>query len=184
MRNLPWPILLLCASCGPGADGDAGQAIVNSQTESGGNSVAAQLDRAALRSGALLDAGALSPVGLYRHSHEVGQDVMCVVPARKAGHFRFGMEAAFGKDVSCSGRGTARQVDDKLILNFARSSCIIVASYQGDRIVLPGALDVSCDDMCSDRGSFAGVSYPRLAATGGSALRARDLDGKALCPPD
>lgn len=138
------------------------------------------LDRAAIRAGVLADVRASSPVGLYQNRHEAGRDALCLVRDGE-GRLRFGMEAVFGENTRCSGRGTARQVADKLIFNFSRSSCLVVARYEGDKVSLPGALDVTCRDLCSNRGSFEGVSFPRTADDEASALAASNHEDAPLC---
>lgn len=171
--------LLLLAGCGQGG---------SSSSRSGGaarsgDATSASLEAAAIHSGVVTSAVSVSPVGLYSHSHEGGRDSLCILPG-EGGHFRFGMEAQFGKDTGCLGYGTARIAGDKFILNFARSACLVVASYEGDRISLPGALDVSCSDLCTERGALEGVSFPRLSKDAGSAEAARDHHGNPLCTND
>ena len=140
------------------------------------------LERAAIASGAITDATKVSPIGLFQRSHEAGRDALCVVPA-KGGAMRFGLEAIFGEDQSCHGRGNARRAGDKLILHFSGGgSCIVVAQYDGDQVALPGVVDLACADLCRGRGSLEGVSFPRIAGDAATALRARDKSGDALCP--
>lgn len=146
-----------------------------------GGAPASGLERAAIESGAITDAGKTSPVGLYQRSHEAGRDLLCVMPAKDA-VFRFGLQANFGEDQSCRGQGTARRAGDKLILSFKGGDrCIVVAQYDGDQVALPGVVDMACADLCEGRGTLEGVSFPRIASDAASALRARDSDGKALC---
>lgn len=144
---------------------------------------ASGLERAAIESGAIPDAARISPVGLFQRTHEAGRDGLCVLPGRGA-TFRFGLEAVFGEEQSCRGRGHARRAGDKLILSFAGGDrCIIVAQYDGDQVAMPGVVDMACNDLCDGRGSLEGVSFPRIAADASAALRARDRAGKALCDP-
>jgi len=141
---------------------------------------ASSLEQAAIDTGVIADASKLTPVGLYRNSHEAGRDRLCILPGEK-GHFRFGMQAVVGEETVCTGRGTARLVGDRLILNFARSACLIVASYEGDRVVLPGALDVTCSDLCTGRGTLEGVAFPRITQDETSARAERTNEGEPLC---
>ena len=173
--SLMFPLLLL-AGCGPGGS----SSDRTSGAARSGDSTSTSLEAAAIHSGVVTNAVSVSPVGLYSHSHEGGRDSLCVLPG-EGGHFRFGMEAQFGKDSACRGYGTARVSGDKLILNFARSACLVVASYEGDRISLPGALDVSCSDLCTERGALEGVSFPRLSKDARSAEAARDHLDNSLC---
>lgn len=139
------------------------------------------LERAAIDSGAIADAAKISPVGLYRHSHEAGRDALCIIPG-KSGQLRFGMEAVFGEEPNCRGHGVARRAGDKLILSFKGGDrCIIVAQYDGDQVALPGVVDMACADLCEGRGTLEGVSFPRIANDAATALRARDRGGDPLC---
>jgi len=169
----------LIASCGdpaPSSPGPADGAAVNGMTPA-----AAALERAAMDAGVVTDISKISPVGLYRHRHEAGRDSLCILPGEE-GRLRFGLEAVFGENIECHGQGTARRSGDKLILNFARSACLIVARYEGDRISLPGALDVECSRLCSERGTLEGVFFPRVSANASVAGDARSAKGQPLCP--
>ncbi|MEO8722267.1 MAG: hypothetical protein ABI395_01920 [Sphingobium sp.] len=149
--------------------------------------LASALERAGLESGQVADAQKLSPIGLYRNHHEAGSDVLCVTPPRadaRAGagtKMHFGLQAVFGENASCSGHGTVHLAGERMILNFARSSCLIVADYEGDRITLPGALDEKCADLCVDNGSLEGVTFPRVGNDDAGARSARDRAGSPLC---
>jgi hypothetical protein len=142
---------------------------------------AAALEQAAVEAGVISDTRPL-PVGLYRSRHEAGQDSLCIVRDTGADRMRFGLEAAFGEHSECHGTGSLRRSGDRLILNFDRSACIIVAGYEGDRVSLPGALDEECDRLCSERGSLEGVSFPRVSRDEGVAHDAHSKGGKPLCP--
>lgn len=174
MRRSSFLLLLVLAACQRApvaADGAAEPA----------GAPAFGLERAAIESGAIADASKISPVGLFQRRHEAGRDLLCVMPA-KEGAFRFGLEANFGEEQSCRGRGTARRAGDKLILRFKGGDrCIVVAQYDGDQVALPGVVDMACADLCRGRGSLEGVSFPRIANDAASALRARDGDGEPLC---
>jgi hypothetical protein len=177
MRRISPVLLLMLAACQQGA-GPGAPAPDNAVP------VASGLERAAIETGVIADVSQVSPVGLYQRRQEAGQDSLCVMPG-KAGAFRFGAEAVFGADEVCRGRGTARRAGDKLILSFSGGSrCIVVAQYDGDRIALPGVVDMACADLCSGRGSLEGVTFPRVAAEASAALRAKDRDGDALCEAD
>lgn len=174
MQRVSVALLLLLAGCQrvPAASDVASDA---------GIAPASDLERAAIESGAITDAGKISPVGLYQRSHEAGRDLLCVMPAKDA-TLRFGLQANFGEGESCRGRGTARRAGDKLILSFRGGDrCIMVAQYDGDQLALPGVVDMACADLCEGRGSLEGVSFPRIANDAASALRARDNGGNALC---
>ena len=139
------------------------------------------LEQAALASGIIADTQATSPIGLYQLSHEAGKDILCIAPG-EGDRFRFAMQVQFGEDTDCQGHGTGRRIgDDRLMLNFARSSCLIIASYEGDRIALPGALDLNCQSLCTNRGSLDGVSFSRTGHDARSATSARNKDGAPMC---
>ncbi|KKW92544.1 MULTISPECIES: hypothetical protein [Sphingobium] len=142
------------------------------------------LERAAIETGVIADAAKIPAIGLYQRTHEAGRDALCVIPA-KNGDYRFGLEATFGEDQSCVGRGSARRAGDKLILSFSRSDhCIVVAQYDGDQISLPGVVDMKCADVCKGRGTLEGVSFPRVTSDVASALQLRDSSGGPLCQAD
>ncbi len=176
---LPAPFLFLlllagCGAAGGGANGDG-----NKAGERQGASASA-LERAAIKAGVVTDADALSPLGLYRKRHEAGVDSLCIVPEDE-GRMHFALEAAFGEGVECRGEGNARLSGDKLVLNFARSACLVVATYEGDRIAMPGAMDVECSRLCSSRGSLEGVTFPRVSRDPAVARDARGRTGDRLC---
>jgi hypothetical protein len=175
MRRNSLALLVLLAACQRSpAGGDATPAP-------GGGASASRLERAAIESGAIADPGKISPVGLFQNRHEAGRDALCVIPGTE-GAYRFGLEAVFGEEPACRGRGTARRAGDKLILSFKGGDrCIIVAQYDGDQVALPGVVDMACADLCEGRGSLEGVSFPRIANDAATALRARDRDGDPLC---
>lgn len=142
---------------------------------------ASALESAALDSGAIQNAAAIDPTGLFRTTHEAGADTLCVMPRSDARKHAFGLEVNFGESQYCRGRGLARQAGDSLILHFERYGCILVAQYEGDRIVLPGAVDMRCDNLCTNRASLAGVVMARQSAEGRRAGNATDRDGNKLC---
>jgi hypothetical protein len=166
-------LVLLLAACGQ----DGRQADRSAARSSAPSS---PLEGAALKAGVIVDAAAVSPVGLYRHRHEAGLDSLCIVKGTD-GVLDFGLEAMFGEGVKCRGHGTLRASGDKLIMNFARSACLIVAGYEGDRVSLPGALDMQCASLCSERGSLEGVSFPRVSREEGVARDARGENRNRLC---
>ncbi|WP_150291815.1 hypothetical protein [Sphingobium estronivorans] len=177
MRLTSLAALILLAACQREA------APTPAPHESGGQ-VSSSLERAAIETGVIADAAQVPAIGLYQRVHEAGRDALCMIPA-KNGDYRFGLEARFGEDQSCAGRGSARRAGDKLILHFSRSDhCIVVAQYDGDQISIPGVVDMKCADVCRGRGSLEGVSFPRISNDAASALQARDSSGNPLCKPD
>ncbi|MGE4429907.1 MAG: hypothetical protein AB7E05_04090 [Sphingobium sp.] len=191
-----WLLLAgLAAACGPQGQQKAGEggatAAVAGNSAANASLAANPLERAAIKAGIVADIHRLPPVGLYRLRHEAGRDSLCILPAGEgvpAGEgggedrLRFGLEASFGENVECHGQGMARASGDKLILNFDRSSCLVVAQYEGDRIALPGTLDKACRKLCSERGSLEGTSFPRVSREASVAAAALGRDGARLCP--
>jgi hypothetical protein len=170
-------LLVLAASLGVVAcDGGGAPSSGEPRTE-----VANGLESLAVESGALDDLTARDPVGSYGRTYEGGRDRLCIVPDDGEGRYRFGAEMRIGDEGRCGGSGTARYAGDRLIFNFAGGTCLIVARYEGDRIVMPGAVDVACASLCSDRGSLAGVTFPRTGNDQAAARRARTHDGDRLC---
>lgn len=168
-----WSLVLLCcvvSACGQDSP----------QEEKNAAPAASRLEQAALDSGVVADVNAMSPVGLYRKRHEAGRDSLCIT-ADEDGKQHFALEAVFGQNARCRGKGTVRSSGDKLVMNFGRSACLIVASYEGDTIAMPGALDVECAKLCSERASLEGVSFPRVSRDPGVARAAKRSDGKPLC---
>lgn len=173
MRRPSLALMLMLAAC---------QRMPAGEMAAQGSVPASGLERAAIESGVITDASKVMPVGLYQRTHEAGRDLLCVVPDRDGG-YRFGLEAVFGEEPNCAGRGVARRAGDKLVLSFKGGErCIIVAQYDGDQVALPGVVDMACADLCQGRGSLEGVSFPRIAGDAATALRARDRAGDPLCP--
>lgn len=140
------------------------------------------LERAALDAGIVSDAAATDPAGLYARQHEGGRDTLCMVPDDKPGRYRFGADVNIGAGEYCRGSGKARRTGDKLILKFSgRSDCLVVAGYEGDRIAMPGVLDIKCASLCADRASLEGVSFPLLSSDVGAARDAKGQEGDRLC---
>lgn len=141
--------------------------------------VASGLETLAVESGALVDGAARDPVGSYGRTYDGGRDRLCITS--DAQDYRFGAEIRIGDDEFCSGGGTAKRSGERLILSFADSKCRIIARYEGDRIVMPGAVDTACAELCSNRGTLAGVTFPRTGGNNMAARRVRSIDSKALC---
>jgi hypothetical protein len=172
MRRLSLIGLLLLMAC---------QREVPAPAQADAGPPTSALEQAAIDSGVVADVARISPVGLYTRRHEAGRDTLCVVPDGRTA-FRFGAQAVFGTDEQCQGKGTARRAGDKLILRFPSADCTIVAQYDGDRLAMPGVVDLKCAALCEGRGTFEGVAFPRVANGGKAAMQARDRDGDTLCP--
>lgn len=173
---LPVAMLAGCDSAGAPSGAPGGDQV---QTET-----ASELDALARESGALPDSEGSDPSGRYGRNYEGGRDRLCLVPDGNAhGRYRFGAETRIGQDEYCRGTGTAKLAADKLLLRFEGrgGDCMIVARYDGDQVVMPGALDMRCAQLCSSRGSFAGVTFPRVDRDARQARTLTAADGTALC---
>lgn len=156
----------------------------NSDDTSPMSPAAADLDALALETGALPDRERTDPSGRYGRRYEGGSDSLCIIPDGSArGRYRFGAETRIGQDEYCRGTGRAKMSADKLLLRFEGQGkdCMIVARYEGDAIVMPGGLDLACASLCSSRGSFAGVSFPRIDHDVAAARQTTDRDKRVLC---
>lgn len=166
--------LPLLGACSGGTDGDEQASSVAAQ----------ELDALALETGALPDREQTDPAGRYGRRYEGGSDSFCLIPDGGArGRYRFGTETRIGEDEYCRGGGKAKMSADKLLLRFdgRGDECLIVARYEGDKIVMPGGLDVKCAELCSSRGSFAGVSFPRIDRDVTAARKMQNRDKTLLC---
>lgn len=167
----------MLAGCGSGSGEREDRAERSSAT-------ADQLDALALESGALPDQSAENPVGRYGRRYEGGVDRLCVTPPSDGStRYRFGAEMLIGGDEYCRGIGEARFDDGKLLLRFEGigEGCTIEARYEGDRLVMPGTLGMACNLLCSSRGSFAGMSFPRIDRNAAAAAQMRDANKDLLC---
>ncbi len=145
---------------------------------------ARELDALALETGALPDQGESNPAGRYARRYEGGSDRLCLIPdGASRSRYRFGAETRIGQDEYCRGTGSAKLSADKLLLRFegAGKDCMVVARYEGDKIVLPGGLDAACAALCSSRGSFSGVSFPLVDHDVVAARKMADKDERPLC---
>jgi hypothetical protein len=167
---------LLLAGCSAAGEG-RGSAAANGSAGGG-------LEEAALDSGAIEDPSNLDPAGSYGQTYDGGRDRLCIGASSAdegKGDHPFALEVRFGEEEYCAGSGTARRAGESLLMRFQGDRCLIVARYEGDRVVLPGAVDTNCAHLCSNHGSLAGVAFPRTGAGDASARRARTRDGMPLC---
>lgn len=176
---LSLPLLSALAACqadpGPPLAGDSQSPV---------SAASRELDALAVESGALPDRQTQQPAGQYSHRYQGGSDRMCVVPDESGQHaFRFGVESRIGQDEYCQGTGHARLAGGRLVFQFEDrgDECLIVAAYEGDRIVMPGSVDLRCALLCSSRSSLAGVVFPRLDEDVDKARKMTDRSGNALC---
>ncbi|HEX7872476.1 MAG TPA: hypothetical protein VF475_06165 [Sphingobium sp.] len=124
------------------------------------------------------------PAGSYGRSYEGSEDRLCIVPAgNEKARYRVGVEIHIGEEEYCRGAGVVRRAGDLLIFTLGQDGrCTVTAHYDGDQVVMPGAVDQACDSLCSARSSLAGVSFPRLASGGGAGHAVIGKSGDSLCP--
>jgi hypothetical protein len=170
-------LFLLSACSGPSAPDR--QAKGEPQTNS--SDTANALEALATESGVIGEDETSEPYGSYGRVYDGGQDRLCVLPEGAGASYKFGVEVRIGDEEYCRGKGSARRAGNLLIFRFAGGRCTITARYEGDRIVMPGAVDRGCASLCSTRGSFAGVIFPRIATDVGAARGVADNDGAPLC---
>ncbi len=176
--------LLALALAGLGACGSAGDPSGVDAPAIAGSAASEELDALAFETGALPDSAQIDPAGRYGRRYEGGSDSLCIIPDGSArGRYRFGAETRIGGDEYCRGSGRAKLSADKLLLRFdgGGAECMVVARYEGDKIVMPGGLDLKCASLCSSRGSFSGVSFPRLDRDVAAAKGMRDAKRQQLC---
>lgn len=144
---------------------------------------ASALEALAVESGAITDSSSRDPEGGYGRSYEGGHDRLCLVAEKGASdRYRLGAEIRIGDEEYCRGRGRARHLGNSLKLDFDGGKCVIVARYEGDRVVIPGAVDTACAGLCNGRGTLAGTSFVRIDGDSrATALGQVDDDEKPLC---
>jgi hypothetical protein len=169
-------VIGLClSSCGkpPGS----GESVTPSAAQAP-NDTGNALDALAAESGVIGETYSEDVAGSYGRAYEGGDDRLCLAANGGSGEgYRLGVEIRIGQEEYCRGRGSARRSGDTVILTLAEGRCIITAQYEGDRLVLPGAVDRACAALCSERGSLAGVTFPRISSDDAMT----GSDGKSLC---
>jgi hypothetical protein len=154
--------LLMLAGCGSGggAGEDAGE----------------RLEAAAIERGVIPDPASLQVVGAYGR----GADRMCVI--ERDGGLKMGVDVAYGGDLGCTARGTARQdgEDIDIILDGA-DGCRFTARFDGDTLVFPGRLPDSCATFCDAPASLAGLTVDRLSDAASEVRAMRGQQGSLLC---
>lgn len=167
--------LFLSACSAPPASDSA------SNTPNGGaNTAASDLDALAAESGVISENRTDDASGSYGRSYEGGDDRLCLTRAGDSS-YRAAVEIRIGEEEYCRGSGILDRDADGLVLRLAQGRCVIPVRDEGDRLVLPGAVDAACASLCSARGSLAGVTFPRVASGDDAARRVLASDGKPLC---
>ena len=136
----------------------------------------AELEAAAIATGAIADPNSTDPTGLYAR----GSDQMCVLPA--AEDFRIGIDVDYGDGQHCSAAGTATRDGERLHIRLeGEATCAIDARFEGDRVVFPGRLPDGCAAYCTGRASLAGLEVDRLSDSASEARAMPDTRGRLLC---
>ena len=127
---------------------------------------------------------AMTPVGVFERSHDLGRDAMCVVPDG-AGQWRFAVSAAFGTTFSCAASGTIVREGDGWRMRFAGAEgCDALVREEEDELRLPGSLPPQCATLCPARASLSGLRLPRASWSADDArgLQIRDQQGNMQQP--
>ena len=122
---------------------------------------------------------ALTPVGVFERTHDLGRDAMCVVPDG-AGQWRFALTASYGPGLSCTATGTMVREDGGWRMRFAGvEGCEALVREHEDELRLPGNLPSQCGRLCSGRASLSGLRLPRASwsAADAEGLRIADRQG-------
>lgn len=179
-RGVVVAILILLPACSAAPSVSDNRSEATSPMRS--NDTANALEALAVESGVIGVDATTDAVGSYGRNYEGGEDRLCMLPTGvDSKSYHFGVEIRIGEEEYCRGKGKAQRTGDLLILRFAGGRCTITAHYDGDRIVLPGIVDKGCASLCSNRGSFAGVNFPRLGLDVGSAEAVVSNDDEGLC---
>jgi hypothetical protein len=153
--------LLMLAGCGGGA----------SEENAG-----AQLEAAAIARGVIADPASLRVVGAYGR----GADRMCV--AEIDGGLKVGVDVAYGGDLGCTARGTAKQDGEDIDITLdGAEGCRFTARFDGDALALPGRLPEACATFCDAPASLAGLTVDRLSDAAAEVRAMRGQQGSLLC---
>lgn len=134
------------------------------------------LEAAAIAAGVIDDPSTIDPTGLYARD----RDRICLIPG--ADGFRVGLTVDLGDSYWCSGRGTATRSGETLHVSLANApGCDFDASFDGERIAVPGRLPEACRKACVSRASLTGLTVERLSDSPSEAAALRDHRGQLLC---
>ena len=138
-----------------------------------GNSAGDRIEAAARGSGLVIDPATRPLTGSWARE----TDHACIVPA--GGQSRIGVVIDYGEGQACAGRGTVRQ--DGGALDVRLGACRLRATFDGERIVFPGAVPATCDRLCTGRASLAAMTVDRLSDSASEAATLRAPNGRLLC---
>jgi hypothetical protein len=145
-------------------------------TQPAANATPSSLEVAAIAAGVIDDPSTIDPTGLYARD----RDKLCVVPSATA--FRVGVYIDYGDGYSCSGSGEATRAGETLHVELTSApGCAFDATFDGERIAVPGRLPDACQRACTSRASLAGLSVEKLSDSPSEAGALRDGRGRLLC---
>lgn len=143
------------------------------------NGTAPELETAAIAAAVIPNPASADLTGLYARD----TDRVCVVPAPRG--FLIGIFVDYGDQQQCSATGTVSKSGETLSVSLAGApGCSFDARFEGDRIVLPGALPEGCAKLCSGRASMAALDVGALSDSISEAQTLRNSKGRLLCAPD
>jgi hypothetical protein len=153
--------LLLLAGCGSGG---------------GEESAGARLEAAAIERGVIPGPDSLRVVGAYGR----GADRACVI--ERGGALKLGVDVAYGGNLGCTARGTAKQDGEDIEITLDGSEeCRFTARFDGDELVFPGRLPDGCASFCDAPASLAGLTVDRLSDAAAEVRAMRGQQGSLLC---
>ncbi|MBY4636739.1 hypothetical protein K5P26_06245 [Sphingopyxis sp. XHP0097] len=118
------------------------------------------------------------PSGVLERRHDLGRDVMCIVPDGQD-EWRFVLSASFGTELTCSASGGIGREGDSWRLAFSgHDGCELVVYEEGDELRLPGTFPEQCEKLCSDRVSLRGLRLPRASWSADDARRLQIPDNR------
>jgi len=161
--------------------------VACSQPASAPDSPKSDLENAALEAGLITDPDTLDLAGTFETRSALGADRFCAIGSRDAG-YDIGMLAVFGGDSQCEARGKASISGETIAIELAEDGdskaikkCSFLAFFDGVVIRLPGQLPQACADACSNRASFAGVTFSIVESGSDAALNMRGRNLARLC---
>ncbi|RHW16931.1 hypothetical protein D1610_12385 [Sphingomonas gilva] len=144
-----------------------------------GESAGERLEEAAIARGVIPDPESLDVAGAYGR----GADSLCVI--ERDGDLRLGVDVAYGGDLGCTARGTARQDGEDIdIMLEGADGCRFTARFDGAKLAFPGRLPASCAAFCDAPASLAGMTVDRLSDAASEVRAMRGQQGGLLCGGD
>lgn len=153
-------------------------AACDRQAKSGGAIDAENPLEIAARERGLVHGPSADPSGVLERRHDLGRDVMCIVPDGQD-EWRFALSASFGAGLACSVSGAIGREGDGWRLAFAgHDDCALVVYEEGDELRLPGSFPEQCENLCPNRASLRGLRLPRASWSVDDARRLQMRDNR------